>query len=158
MSGGVRPASGRLAAVLTGARPPGVYRWLSRAHQEPARRELVAAGWAGHALDGRRIVGEHALVDWCARTLSLPARLGRTWDGVADALADLSWLSARGHVVFFESYAALARTDPELWRRAYELFDTAAAARGPTAPPLYVLLRGMGPAGRPDGAGPIPIL
>jgi hypothetical protein len=148
----------RLAVVLTGARPPGVYRWLSRAHQEPLRRELAAAGWASHPLDGRRITGEEPLLDWCARSLAMPKRFTGGWDALADGLADLSWLTDRGHVVIWEAYAVVARTDPGLWRRAYEVFVTATQARDPAAPPLYVLLRGGGPAVRPDGSGPIPAL
>jgi Barstar (barnase inhibitor) len=150
--------SGRLASVLTGARPPGVYRWLSRAHIEPVRRELAAAGWASHPLDGWLVAGEQGLMDWCARSLSLPTRFSRTWAGVTEGLLDLSWLPERGHVVLWEAYAVLARTDPALWRRAYELFVAAAEGRDPAGAPLYVLLRGTGPAVRPDGAGPIPAL
>jgi len=151
--------TGRLAVVLTGARPAGVYRWLSRAHPEAVRRELTAAGWAAHPLDGRGLVSAGQLLDLCARTLAFPGWFGHTWDGLADCLGDLSWLPGRGHVVLWDHHEVLARAEPKVWRMAYQAFADAAAVRaGDGAAPLYLLLRGPGPTEHPDGPGGIPIL
>lgn len=148
----------RLAAVLEGARPPGVYRWLSRAHPSAVRRELAAAGWAAHQLDGRALGGRLDLFDRCAQELAFPGWFGRNWDALLDCLGDLSWLAGRGHVLLWEQYGGLARSDPRAWRQAYEVFgDAIAARREAGAPPLYVLLRGAGPVEEPGG-GPIPTL
>jgi Barstar (barnase inhibitor) len=149
----------RLAAVLTGARPPGVYRWLSRAHPGAVRRELAAAGWAAHPLDGRGMTGTPQLFDRCAGALALPGRFGHTWEGLGDCLGDLSWLPERGHVVLWDHYGTLAGADPKAWRIAYQTFADAVAARERAgAPPLYLLLRGPGPTDHPDAPGPIPTL
>jgi hypothetical protein len=151
--------NGRLAAVVGGVRVAGVYRWLSRAHPEAVRRELTAAGWATHAIDGHRITGPQQLFDRCAHTMAFPGWFGHTWDGLADCLADLSWLPASGHVVLWDRFGVLARADPKAWRLAYQAFADASAARDrAAAPPLYLLLRGPGPAEQPDGEGIIAAL
>jgi hypothetical protein len=149
----------RLAAVLGGVRPPGIYRWLSRAHPSAVRRELAAAGWAVHLLDGRALGGRLDLLDRCAEELAFPGWFGRNWDAFFDCLRDLSWLAGEGHVLLWEQYGGLARADPKAWRQAYQLFGEAIGARTSAGvPPLYVLLRGAGPVHEPDGAGMIPTL
>ncbi|MEV1287940.1 barstar family protein [Micromonospora sp. NPDC049679] len=148
----------RLDAVLSGARNPGVYRWLSRAHPEPVRRELSAAGWTSHLLDGRALTGATEVLERYAEELAFPAWFRHTWDGFADCLADLSWVPGRGHLLLWDRYGVLARTDPKAWTLAYQTFATTAEARRAAGlPPLYLLLRGAGPVNDPEGV-PIPVL
>ncbi|HEU4423338.1 MAG TPA: barstar family protein [Pilimelia sp.] len=149
----------RLTTVLTGGRPAGVYRWLARAHPEAVRRELSAAGWATHPLDGRGLTSASQLFDRCARMFAFPGRFRHTWDGLTDCLTDLSWLPEHGHVVLWDHYHVLAHADPKAWRLAYQAFADAIAARersGGVA--LYLLLRGPGPVEHPAGPGNIPLL
>ncbi|GAA4704649.1 barstar family protein [Phytohabitans rumicis] len=149
----------RLAVVLDGARPTGVYRWLSRAHPSAVRRELAGAGWATHLVDGRTMNGRMDLFDRCAEELAFPGWFGRTWEAFTDCLGDLSWLPGAGHVLLWEQYGVLARADAKAWRLAYQAFGQAIEARRAAgAAPLYVLLRGSGPADEPDGSGLIPTL
>jgi len=137
---------GRLEVVIGGGRPAGVYRWLSRAHTESVRRELSAAGWTAHVLDGRGLADAPGLFDRCAKVLAFPAWFGRNWDALADCLGDLGWLPGKGHVLLWEQYGVLARTDPAAWRRALAVFAAATESRRESgAAPLYVLLRGTGP-------------
>lgn len=151
--------AGRLDAVLSGARPPGVYRWLSRAHPSAVRRELAAAGWAAHVLDGRSVTGRIQLFDQCAEELAFPGWFGRNWDAFADCVGDLSWLPGAGHVLLWEQYGVLARGDAKSWRMAYQAFRLAIEARrAADLAPLYLLLRGSGPVAEPDGAATIPPL
>ncbi|SDZ06934.1 Barstar (barnase inhibitor) [Micromonospora pattaloongensis] len=148
----------RLDTVLSGAREPGVYRWLSRAHPEPVRRELSAADWTSHLLDGRGLTGATEVLDRHAEQLSFPGWFRHTWDGFADCLADLSWLPGRGHLLLWERYGVLARTDPTAWAVTYRSLVAATRSRRVAGlPPLYVLLRGPGPVTDPEGA-PIPVL
>jgi hypothetical protein len=150
---------GRLTAVVAGQRPPGVYRWLSRAHPNSLHRELAAAHWALHLIDGQDVVDATTLFDECAEALAFPAWFGRNWDALADCLSDLSWLPGRGHVLLWDQYDVLGRHDPTAWRLAYQVLEDATRARPRFgAPPLYVLLRGGGLTDQPDGGMPIPIL
>jgi Barstar (barnase inhibitor) len=144
------PVTERLASVVRGTREPGVYRWRSRAHPAALRRELAAAGWALHPVDGRRVTGAGEVFDALARTLAFPTRFRPGWDALADGLLDLSWLAGRGHVLLWDRYGALARADARAWERAHGVCAAAASARRRyNAPPLYVLLRGAGPADPP---------
>ena len=138
----------RLAEITAGKKPTGVYRWRSRAHPASVRRELTAAGWTVHVIDGRAVADKTSLLDACAGALRLPSRSGRNWDAFADCVADLSWLLGDGHVLLWEAYGTLAAADPDTWRIAYGIFDSSV---------LHVLLRGTGPTLAPDGT-PIPIL
>jgi hypothetical protein len=151
--------AGRLTEVLAGVRPPGVYRWLSRAHPRAVRRELAAAGWGFHVLDGLAVTDAASLFDAVARVLAFPAWFGRNWDAFADCLGDLSWLPEAGHALLWDRYAALARSEPKAWRLAYQvLVDAVALRRETAAAPLVVLLRGAGPTERPDTGDAIPTL
>jgi hypothetical protein len=149
----------RLAAVTEGLRPPGVYRWLSRAHPESVRRELTGAGWTAHLLEGRSITGTQQFFDRCAQILAFPAWFGHNWDALADCLGDLSWWITRGHVLLWDQYGVLARNDPKAWGMAHQVFAASIEERVRTgAPPLYLLLRGAGPVDAPNSPELLPAL
>jgi hypothetical protein len=146
----------RLAGLVAGAVEPGVYRWPSRAHPAAVLRELARVGWAGYPLDGP-VTDADGFFDACARALAFPGWIGHSWTALADGLADLGWLPARGHVLLWERYGALAAGDGTAWLRAYATLAGATRVRYP-APPLYVLLRGTGPVSSPVDGAPIPLL
>jgi hypothetical protein len=140
----------RLGPVVRGAREPGVYRWRSSAHPAALRRDLSALGWSLHPLDGTGLTSADRLFDAFARGLSFPGWFRPTWDALASCLVDLTWLPARGHVVLWDRYGALARADAKAWHEAHLVCVTAIAARQRYGlPPLYVLLRGAGPTDPP---------
>jgi hypothetical protein len=135
----------RLAVIVDGSRPPGMYRWRSRAHPAAIGRELAEAEIDHHVLDGSRVHDAASLFDAYAATLRFPDRFSGDWQGLADCLGDLSWLSGRTQVVLWEHYGSLARHDPAAWQTAREVVLGQAALSGKDGPPLYVLLRGPGP-------------
>ena len=146
----------RLAAVVSGAYPPGVYRWRSRAHPGALGRELAGSGWSGYALDG--VTDPVRLFEECAGIMTFPIWFGHTWTGLVDCLADLSWLPGAGHVLLWERYGLFA-ADAAAWHQAYEALERAVAARARyPVPPLFVLLRGSGPEVSPLDGTPIPVL
>ena len=143
-----------LAVIVDGSRPPGLYRWRSRAHPASVSRELAPAGVWCHFLDGSRVTDADSLFDACAATLRFPDRFCGGWDGMADCLGDLSWLPGRVQVLVWEHYATLARYDRRAWDTARDVFSVQATASGKDGPPLYVLLRGP----RPGTADEVPVL
>jgi Barstar (barnase inhibitor) len=150
---------GRLAEVLAGQRAPGCYRWPSRAHPHAVRRELAAAGWTLHRVDGRAVTGAPELFEECAAALAFPKWFGHTWDGLAGCLGDLSWLPGRGHVLLWDRYGVLAELDPKAWTTVCQVLSEAAQTRqASAADPLFVLLRGAGPVTRPTDGAPFPTL
>lgn len=48
-----------------------------------------------------------------AAAMDFPEGLGGNWDALADALGDLSWLDAGGHVLVLDGLAGLRQTTPE---------------------------------------------
>jgi hypothetical protein len=91
--------------------------------------------------------------------LAFPAWFGHNWDALADCLTDLSWLPAAGYVLIWDGYGTLGRAEVKAWRRAYEVFEAAIAARVRAgSAPLYLLLRGTGPDRSPLSDLPIPLL
>lgn len=150
---------GRLAEVLAGQRVPGCYRWRSRAHPSAVRRDLAAAGWTLHQIDGRVVTSAPELFDQCAAALAFPQWFGRNWDALADCLADLSWLPGRGHVLLWHQYGVLAQLDHKAWTLACQVVCDAAGVRRTTgAKPFFVLLRGPGPDTWPQDGTPIPLI
>jgi hypothetical protein len=148
---------GRLSALVEGEYQPGLYRWPSRAHPGALGRELAGSGWVGYELTG--VTDVDRFFAECAATLAFPGWFGHTWEGLADCLADLSWLPGTGHVLVWERYGVLVDSDSKAWRQAYETLDRAVAARVLyAAPPLYVLLRGSGPDVSPVDGTPIRVL
>lgn len=135
----------RLAGIVDGSRPPGLYRWPSRAHPAAIRRELAAAGISCYVLDGARVLDAASLVEGCAAVLRFPGRFNTDWEGLAYGLGDLSWLPGRAQVLLWEHYGALARHDSQAWEAARDVFATQTAFSGKEGAPLYVLLRGPGP-------------
>jgi hypothetical protein len=135
----------RLTHVVDGVREPGVYRWRSRAHPAALRRDLSAAGWTLHRLEGQVLTNQVRLFDAFAYQLGFPAWFGRTWDAFSNCLTDLSWLPGRGHVVLWDRYGSLVRGDAEAWDQMYTTCTAAIEMRRQVAArPLYVLLRGTG--------------
>jgi hypothetical protein len=122
-------------------------------------RDLAAAGWTLHRVDGGAVTSPVELFDRYATALSFPTWFGRTWDALADCLGDLSWLPGRGHVLLWDRYGVLARLDPKAWGMVCQvLSDAAEVRRAAGAEPLFVLLRGAGPVTRPLDGTPIPTL
>ncbi|MET9835071.1 barstar family protein [Streptomyces sp. NPDC006385] len=88
-------------------------------------------------LDG--VTDKPGLMDRCAETLELPDWFGRNWDALADSLSDPSvWPAeaADGLLVVVRNWQPYAKTRPEEWEIAQEVF-TAAVNR---APSLTVML------------------
>ncbi len=151
--------TGRLAGLVDGTRPPGVYRWRSRAHPSALRRELTRCGWGGYPLPGHELTDGGRFLEACAGALAFPGWFAYTWAALGACLTDLTWLPGAGHVVLWERYGCLAGSDDTAWRHAYETMVRATGERVRYgAPPLYVLLRGGGPEESPVDGQPIPLL
>jgi hypothetical protein len=119
-------------------------------------RDLAAAGWSLHHIDGRAVTSAAELFERCAGALAFPKWFGHNWDALADCLSDLSWLPGRGHVLLWDRYGVLARLDPKAWAMVCQVLSRAAEyRRSGGVEPLFVLLRGAGPVARPHDGTPI---
>ncbi|PAZ11067.1 hypothetical protein CLM62_38045 [Streptomyces sp. SA15] len=79
-------------------------------------------------LDG--VTDKAGLMDRCAHALSLPDWFGRNWDALADSLADHTvWPDdavEKGLLVVVRNWRPYARTRPDEWDVAQEVFAEAA--------------------------------
>ncbi|WP_030738064.1 barstar family protein [Streptomyces sp. NRRL S-31] len=81
------------------------------------------------ALDLDGVTDKAGLMDRAARALALPGWFGRNWDALADSLSDPSvWpgqAADRGLLLVVRDWQAYARTRPEEWETAREVFEHA---------------------------------
>lgn len=106
--------------------------------------ELADAAWrAGFlishvALDG---VGDKpGLLAAVAAGLAFPPGLGGNWDGLADALDDLSWLDGSAHGILIDGAALLRTQAPEVLDTLVQIIDEVAAQRAGAGLPFQVFL------------------
>ncbi|MBD9368190.1 barstar family protein [Xanthomonas sp. XNM01] len=75
-------------------------------------------------LDGCR--DKQGLLLRLATVLDLPSGIGRNWDGLSDALRDLSWLPAPGYALLFEAADQLHALRPQDSQTLLDILDEAA--------------------------------
>ena len=61
-----------------------------------------------------------------AAAMDFPENMGGNWDALADALGDLSWLDAGGHVLVLDGLANLRQARPEELATLLEILAEAA--------------------------------
>lgn len=86
------------------------------------------------------VSGKAALLDAVAGALGFPEWVGRNWDALADALADLSWLPAGPVALVWEAPERLRDADPQAYEVALHVLREAADSSAGTRRPLAVLL------------------
>ena len=72
------------------------------------------------------VAGKESLLSTLAESLGFPAWFGGNWDALEDCLCDLSWRSAKGHVLLFEDYAQLRESHPDEFGVLLDVLDAAA--------------------------------
>ncbi|OIK28789.1 barstar family protein [Streptomyces malaysiense] len=87
------------------------------------------------ALDLTGVTDKSGLMDAVARALRLPDWFGRNWDALLDSLCDPSvWppeAGGRGLLLVVTGWEAYARTRPDEWRVAREVFTEATERPAP---------------------------
>ena len=93
--------------------------------------ELIdAAERAGLRVARLALAGTHdkpTLLALFAAAMVFPDGRGGNWDALADALGDLSWLDAGGHVLVLDGTADLEKADHEVLATALDILAEAAA-------------------------------
>ncbi|MFE0649789.1 barstar family protein [Streptomyces sp. NPDC059534] len=99
-------------------------------------------------LDLTGVTDKAALMDRCAAALALPHWFGRNWDALADCLGDLP----EPVTLVVTGWQGYARTRPQEWRTAQEVFATAADERPTRLSVLLALGEGFGGSHEPPAA------
>lgn len=125
-----------LDAVLAGILPPGVYELEEGESTVDAR--LDRQGWAAVHVDVRDVTARDELLRRFAGAFRFPAWVGNNLDALADALSDLSWLSAQGFVVVVDA----PHTPTPWWDDVLSVLVDCCDEWAPSGTPMWVLVRG----------------
>ena len=85
-----------------------------------------AAGVAWFELDLKDVRAKPELLALCQQVFGVPPSFGHNWDALADSLEDFLWRPAPGYVVRVRNGGAFARSSPEDFATALEIFAAAA--------------------------------
>jgi RNAse (barnase) inhibitor barstar len=126
-----------LAGLLAGHRDPGVYRWHAAFDVGDVRRAVEH----GHArfgyVDGWTHTTKDEVLDALAEALELPDYFGKNLDALADCVGDLDG----PHVLLWDGWSPLARSEQHTFTEILDIFNECAGS----GKPFSVLLRGEGP-------------
>lgn len=135
-----------LEAVLTGARPPALYRCSGRIQATTITRLAEQHGWRILLLDGGAIGSKADFLGQSAAALHFPTYFGHNWDSFEECLNDMSWEPQRPALLVFSCAARYATAEPDQFAIALDIFAAAAGHRRDGPAPLAVLLQGAGRA------------
>lgn len=102
--------------------------YLTASDLSPLLEAAAGLGLRCIAVDLAGCGGKDELLRRLAGAFGFPPGLGRNWDALADALADLSWLPAEGYVLGLASAGALRDGDPEGFATLVAVLEGAALA------------------------------
>jgi RNAse (barnase) inhibitor barstar len=85
--------------------------FISTGEESTICKELDASGLVVFEIQGKAIQKEEDLLYFLAKELKFPAYFGMNWDALDECLRDLSWLPAKGYVLFL-------RDARRFWREA----------------------------------------
>lgn len=128
----------RHASILQDVAQAGVY------HAPPSDlAELLAvariSGFSIRRINLGQVVDKAALLDRLKTEFEFPDWFGQSWDALADCLADLSWLPARGYLLLLEHCDVFRARHAEDFSIALSIFAAAADAWRQEGIPFWVL-------------------
>lgn len=133
----------KLHQLLSGHRPPGVYRLVTSADPHELAATARSAGWTVWLLAGAPAT-KSDLLDAVAASLALPSWFGRNWDALADALTDVV-TDAPGGLLVWSGADALAEDSPDEWSTAVAVLEGASAYHHRHGWPFAVVCPGRRP-------------
>lgn len=128
--------------VLTGARPPAIYRLNTRAKPNVVLDGLVDADWRHYYLDGHKIYDKPSFLKESAKALHFPDYFGQNWDAFEECIRDLP--PAKGYVILYDQVDQFAIKELEEWQIALDILSSAVAFWRKTDTPLYIFFRNTG--------------
>lgn len=133
-----------LQSILTGQRPPGIYRFTSRAYASSIGENIESSGWRCFYINAEGVFDKASFLTATAGTMHFPKYFGSNWDAFEECLTDLSWAPALGYVVLIDNIGAFVRSSPTDWNTAIAIFSDAVESWKTMSLPMYVLLRRAG--------------
>lgn len=132
-----------LAAVVSGKKRAGIYRWHGHFDVPTVQHTVEHAGWRFAHLDGWVEETSAEFLSGVGAALGLPEQYAATFDSLADCLHDVDAAGAEGIILLWDGWGPLARADHRAFSVALSVLGSRVNAdRGA---PFAVLLRGDGP-------------
>ena len=116
---------------------------------------LERTGWSVRVVDMAEVPDRQGILDAFGRGLRFPDWQSTTWDGLDDALRDVSWWEPgrRGRAIIVARAGRLGDEAIPDWPTVCAILRTATERWKETETPMGVLVRGraLGPAAPPPG-------
>lgn len=135
-----------LDALLSGARPPGLYRIDASLEPETVQAAAAERGWRTFHMDGREITDKASFIRTVGVALDFPAYSASNWDAFEESIRDLSWARAPGYVLVFDDPDPLIASDAATWATARSILESAVQHWQSLGVPMTVLFRKAGRA------------
>ena len=119
------PWARRLHDLLSGRRPPDVYRLVTTTRADKVANAARAEGWTTWILTGEPTTKAGLLVA-AATAMEFPAWFGHNWDALADCLTEVA-TEAPGGLLVWPDAGALAAAAPDEWAVALDVLRRAVA-------------------------------
>jgi hypothetical protein len=134
----------KLAALLAGYYPAGVYQFVSRAQPVTIAMTAQVHGWRCFVVNGQRIHNKATFLQVCGAAMEFPGYVHHNWDAFEESVSDLSWAPAAGYLLLYDHVANFATQQPREWGMALTVLQEAVGTWGAQGRPFFVLLRGVG--------------
>jgi len=87
--------------------------------------ELSGHGIQVFYLDGREISSKAEFLSQAAKAMHFPAYFGANWDAFDECIIDLEWCPAQGYILIYDRPDVFAASDPEQWKIALDILQSA---------------------------------
>jgi Barstar (barnase inhibitor) len=91
-------------------------------------------------IDGRQISSKAEFLSAIAEAMQFPDYFGHNWDTLDECLTDLSWCLADKYVVIYDQPDCFSSADPEGWRMAKSVLQSAEAFWQNQGRPMHLFL------------------
>jgi len=136
----MNPLENPLDLILTGARPPGIYRLETNLNADHLVAPIARQGWRAFYLNGRIIKDKADFLRVASAAMDFPPYFGYNWDAFEECIRDLAWAPAQGYVLLYDRVWQMALPDHGAWQVACAILTDAVAYWRTTDVPMYVLL------------------
>lgn len=129
-----------LESLFDGTITPGVYQVQPDLSQDVLETVTRLHGWWQGTVELAHATDKPTLLQAFAQTCHFPDYFGYNWDALADCLADLRWIDARGFVLLIHGHESFAQLLPVEWQVTREILEATADFWAEQGTPFVVLL------------------
>lgn len=126
--------------ILTGARPPALYRLTSNLNADHLVEPISRQGWRGFYINGEIVQDKESFLRVAGSAMEFPSYFGHNWDAFEESIRDLNWAPAQGYVLIYEMVWRLALYDRAAWQMVRSILTDTVAYWRTKDIPFYVLL------------------